>query len=161
MPQSATAPKALRAGGLQQKNIDFEGGELGSSLNSLILRTSLVANQNETRRTEQSAPGVANFCALLGQVSRTYHPDVRTRNNGSNRRSADWGWPPCTRYWWRQRRTIAHHLGDRRTDRIGNVHGSGSWHGRVGSGGSRPARPDQHSVQAMFGQRSAIPRSDF
>src|SRR4030095_1170465 len=153
--------KHSRAGRLQQKNIDFEGGELESSLNSLILRTSLLANQNETRRTEQSAPGVANFCALLGQVSRTYHPDVRTHNNGSNRRSADRGWPQSARYWWRQRRTIAHHLRHRWTHWISNVHAPGSWHGRVGSGGSRPARPNQYSVQAMFGQRSAIPRSDF
>ena len=43
---------------------------MGSSLKSLT-------NQNESRRTEQSAPGVANFCALLGQVSNAYHPDVR------------------------------------------------------------------------------------
>jgi hypothetical protein len=30
-----------------------------------------LTNQNESRRTEQSPLGVANFCALLGQVSRT------------------------------------------------------------------------------------------
>src|SRR5205814_10252411 len=81
---------------------------------------SLLTNQNESRRTEQSAPSVANFCALLGQVSRAYHPDVRTHNNGSNRRSEDRGWPQSARYWRRKRRAIAHHLRHRRTHRISN-----------------------------------------
>ena len=110
------------------------------------------SNQNESRTTEQSPRCVANFCAVLGQVSGAHYTDVRAINLRSGRRSADRTWRSGARYRWWKRRTIAHHRRHCWANRISDVHGSRGRYGRDCSSRSGPARADKHQLQTMFGR---------
>src|SRR5437763_16988908 len=109
---------------------------------------SALIEPNESQRTEQRPGRVANFSAVLGQVSSAHRTDLRAINIRSSRRSADRNWPEGARYRWRKRRAIAHNLIHCWANRISNVHGSCSRYGRKYSDESRQARSNKQPLAA-------------